>query len=61
MRDLCSHYVVHICSATLDWTRILKQAKIPEPPGRPEVIRDIEAKPYVKHVRKTKSKSKKKR
>ena len=52
---------MHICSATLDWTRILKQAKIPEPPGRPEVIRDIEAKPYVKHVRKTKSKSKKKR
>ena len=43
------------CTA-LDWTQILKDADIPEPPGRPEVIRDIEQRPYKKPVRKKKGK-----
>ena len=35
-----------------DWTRILQQAEIPEPPGYRETLDAIEAEPYRKPVKK---------
>jgi hypothetical protein len=40
----------------LNWTQILKDGGVPEPPGRPEVIKQIEDHPYQKPVRKAKAK-----
>ena len=43
-------------NTALNWTQILEKNKIPEPPGRPEVIRDIEQRPYKKPIKKKKGK-----
>jgi len=42
----------------MDWTAILKKGNVPEPLGRPEVIKDIESNPYVKKKGKPKVKAK---
>ena len=43
----------------MNWTKILRDAGIPESPGRPEVLKDIEDKPYNKPAKASKSKKKK--
>jgi len=42
----------------LDWTRILKEGGVPEPPGFKETVEAIKAEPYVKPKRKAKGKKK---
>ena len=37
-----------------DWTRILAQAEISEPPGREQVLEDIQQRPYKAPVKKPK-------
>ena len=44
----------------MDWTRILAQADVPEPPGYRETLEAIEAHPYTPPLKK-KPKSKRKR
>lgn len=45
----------------MDWTRILQQAGIEDPPGYRETVQSIEEEPYVKPIKKGKSKAKKPR
>ena len=41
-------------TSLMDWTRILAQAEIPEPPGREQVLEDIQQKPFKPPVKKPK-------
>jgi|TARA_R100000084_G_scaffold107138_1_gene66534 hypothetical protein len=43
----------------VNWTKILRDAGIPESPGRPEVLKDIENRPYKKPAKAAKGKKKK--
>ena len=46
----------------MDWTRILQQAGVEEPPGYQETVQSIEVEPYVKpEKKKSRSKAKKPR
>lgn len=35
-------------TSLMDWTRILAQADVPEPPGYQDTVKAIEAQPYKK-------------
>ena len=39
-------------TSLMDWTRILAQGTVPEPPGYQETVKAIEADPYKKPARK---------
>ena len=38
----------------MNWTLLLKKGNVPEPPGYQETLETIQAKPYVKPVKKQK-------
>jgi hypothetical protein len=44
----------------VNWTKILQEGGVPEPPGRVEVLAQIKAEPYVPSKKKAKPKTKNK-
>jgi len=49
---------LNYATTELDWTRILKEGGVPEPPGFKETVEAIKAEPYVKPRKKAKGKKK---